>query len=44
MLLGIVETVSTRRETEWSDRLIWGGKKYVLRSFLPEFADKVNLI
>ena len=31
-------------ETEWRDRLIWGDKKYVLPSLLPEFAGKVNLI
>ncbi len=28
----------------WRDRLIWGDKKYVLPSLLPEFAGKVNLI
>src|SRR5713101_2386494 len=32
------------RETEWRNRLIWGDKKYVLPSLLPEFAGKVNLI
>jgi hypothetical protein len=32
------------RETEWRNRLIWGDKKYVLPSLLPEFASKVNLI
>jgi len=32
------------RETEWRNRLIWGDKKYVLSSLLPEFAGKVNLI
>jgi adenine-specific DNA-methyltransferase len=31
-------------ETEWRNRLIWGDKKYVLPSLLPEFAGKVNLI
>src|SRR5437867_13067781 len=30
--------------TEWRNRLIWGDKKYVLPSLLPEFASKVNLI
>jgi adenine-specific DNA-methyltransferase len=30
--------------TEWRNRLIWGDKKYVLPSLLPEFAGKVNLI
>lgn len=32
------------REAEWRNRLIWGDKKYVLPSLLPEFAGKVNLI
>ena len=32
------------QETEWRNRLIWGEKKYVLPSLLPEFAGKVNLI
>lgn len=31
-------------EAEWRNRLIWGDKKYVLPSLLPEFAGKVNLI
>jgi len=30
--------------TEWRNRLIWGDKKYVIPSLLPEFAGKVNLI
>jgi len=30
--------------TEWRNRLIWGDKKYILPSLLPEFAGKVNLI
>ncbi len=29
---------------EWRNRLIWGDKKYVLPSLLPEFVGKVNLI
>jgi adenine-specific DNA-methyltransferase len=29
---------------EWRNRLIWGDKKYVLPSLLPEFAGKINLI
>ena len=29
---------------EWRNRLIWGDKKYVLPSLLPEFAGKVSLI
>ena len=32
------------KSTEWRNRLIWGDKKYVLPSLLPEFAGKVNLI
>ncbi len=35
---------SQGRETEWRNRLIWGDKKYVLPSLLPDFAGKVNLI
>ena len=31
-------------EAEWRNRLIWGDKRYVLPSLLPEFAGKVNLI
>ena len=31
-------------QAEWRNRLIWGDKKYVLPSLLPEFAGKVNLI
>jgi len=31
-------------EEMWRNRLIWGDKKYVLPSLLPEFAGKVNLI
>lgn len=29
---------------EWRNRLIWGDKKYVLPSLMPEFAGKINLI
>jgi DNA modification methylase len=32
------------KPTEWRNRLIWGDKKYVLPSLLPEFAGKVDLI
>ena len=31
-------------DLEWRNRLIWGDKKYVLPSLLPEFAGKVDLI
>ncbi len=39
-----LELFSSGRETEWRNRLIWGDKKYVLPSLLPEFAGKVKLI
>jgi DNA modification methylase len=39
-----LELFSVGRETEWRNRLIWGDKKYVLPSLLPEFAGRVNLI
>src|SRR5262249_33960435 len=35
---------SALREEAWRNRLIWGDKKYVLPSLLPEFAGKVNLV
>jgi adenine-specific DNA-methyltransferase len=35
---------SPNQPTKWKNRLIWGDKKYVLPSLLPEFAGKVNLI
>ncbi len=35
---------SAGRESGWRNRLIWGDKKYVLASLLPEFSGKVNLI
>jgi adenine-specific DNA-methyltransferase len=33
-----------RGQTEWRNRLIWGDKKYVLPSLLPEFANSIDLI
>jgi len=39
-----LDLFSGGREAEWRNRLIWGDKKYVLPSLLPEFAGKVNLI
>ncbi len=36
--------MSGQAESEWRNRLIWGDKKYVLPSLLPEFAGKINLI
>ena len=35
---------SRGEEREWRNRRIWGDKKHVLPSLLPEFAGKVNLI
>ena len=39
-----LELFSAGRETERRNRLIWGDKKYVLPSLLPEFSGKVDLI
>ncbi len=39
-----LELFSQGKATDWRNRLIWGDKKYVLPSLLPEFAGKVNLI
>lgn len=39
-----LELFASGQDTEWRNRLIWGDKKYVLPSLLPEFAGKVNLI
>lgn len=39
-----LELFSTGREAAWRNRLIWGDKKYVLPSLLPELTGKVNLI
>src|SRR5271156_2280191 len=39
-----LELFAAGRPTEWRNRLIWGDKKFVLPSLLPEFAGKVNLI
>ena len=41
---GTLELFSAGRQTDWRNRLIWGDKKYVLPSLLPEFAGKVNLV
>lgn len=38
------EPTADYNNKEWRNRLIWGDKKYVLPSLLPEFAGKVNLI
>jgi len=39
-----IDLFSEGRPSNWRNRLIWGDKKYVLPSLLPEFAGKVNLI
>ena len=39
-----LDLFSSGQDTGWRNRLIWGDKKYVLPSLLPEFAGKVNLI
>ncbi len=39
-----LELFATGRDTEWRNRLIWGDRKYVLPSLLPEFSGKVSLI
>ena len=42
--LRTLDLFASGKPTEWRNRLIWGDKKYVLPSLLPEFAGKVNLI
>ncbi|MBK8923715.1 MAG: site-specific DNA-methyltransferase [Saprospirales bacterium] len=39
-----VAATEQAKSSGWYNRLIWGDKKYVLPSLLPEFAGKVNLI
>ncbi len=39
-----LELFASGRDTEWRNRLIWGDKKYVLSSLLPEFSGRVKLI
>ncbi len=39
-----LELFASGRDTAWRNRLIWGDKKYILPSFLPEFAGKVTLV
>src|SRR5258707_8158109 len=39
-----LDLFASGRDSDWRSRLIWGDKKYVLPSLLPEFAGKVNLI
>lgn len=40
----MLDLFSAGRDPEWRNRLIWGDKKYVLPSLLPDFAGKVDLI
>jgi adenine-specific DNA-methyltransferase len=40
----MLDLFSYGQTTSWRNRLIWGDKKYVLPSLLPEFAGKVDLI
>jgi adenine-specific DNA-methyltransferase len=39
-----LELSASGHDLEWRNRLIWGDKKYVLPSLLPEFAGKVDLV
>ncbi|HEY1679399.1 MAG TPA: hypothetical protein VGG04_16905 [Candidatus Sulfotelmatobacter sp.] len=39
-----LELSASGHDPEWRNRLIWGDKKYVLPSLLPELAGKVDLI
>ncbi len=39
-----LDMFASGKPAEWRNRLVWGDKKYVLPSLLPEFAGKVNLI
>jgi len=39
-----LELFASGRDTEWRNRLVWGDKKYVLPSLIPEFGGKVDLV
>ena len=39
-----LDMFASGKPSEWRNRLIWGDKKYVLPSLLPEFSGKVDLI
>jgi hypothetical protein len=39
-----LELFASGRDSDWRNRLIWGDKKYVLPSLVPEFLGRVNLI
>lgn len=40
----MLDLFAQNQSGDWRNRLIWGDKKYVLPSLLPEFAGKVDLI
>jgi len=40
----LLKGVSTKSETTWYNRLIWGDNKYIMASLLEEFAGKIDLI
>lgn len=39
-----LDLFASGHEGEWRNRLVWGDKKYVLPSLLPELAGKVHLV
>src|SRR6478672_2243368 len=39
-----LDMFSSGQDAAWRNRLIWGDRKYVLPSLLPEFAGQVDLI
>ncbi len=39
-----LDLFTSGKPSEWRNRLIWGDKKYVLPSLLPDFAGRVNLV
>ena len=39
-----LDLFSAGRDETWRNKLIWGDKKYVLPSLLPDFAGKIDLI
>ena len=39
-----LDLYAASRDSEWRNRLIWGDRKYVLPSLLPEFAGRIDLI
>src|SRR5260370_3376063 len=39
-----LDLFSSGRPTEWRNRLIWGDRKYILSSLLPEFGGEVHLV